>query len=333
MPTPFHSRSDWGARPARYETHRYLGEDTAHYGGPSPWGSNVDRSSAARFYATADHNRCATIWRAYQAFHLDSRGWADIAYSSGVCPHGHRYEGRGPDVRTAAQGTTAGNNASHATCYIAGAGDPLTDQAKAAFADESRRLRGLRKGHRDWKSTACPGDPLYRWVHSGLSVPSSPSPTPAPAPVPSSKVTVIKRGSSGPAVAKWQRRMASEMVRKITVDGDFGPNTERHTRDFQKWARIAVDGVVGRQSYDTMTRWEGRSCSGLVRGVRSNKVALWQSRLNKYAGADLVCDGAYGPATTAATASFQKFFKLGTTGLVVGTKTNGMMHYIIASRR
>jgi hypothetical protein len=109
--------------------------------------------------------------RAYQAFHMDTRGWQDIAYSSLVCPHGVRYEGRGHDVRTAANGTTAGNNASHATCYIAGDGDPLTDPAKAAYADESRRLDGLTKGHRDWKPTACPGDPLYRWVHSGQPIP------------------------------------------------------------------------------------------------------------------------------------------------------------------
>lgn len=182
--TPFHSRVDWGARPPRYVTRRTLTMDTAHYGGPSPWGASVDRSSLARFHATADHSRCATIVRAYQAFHLDSRGWADIAYSSLVCPHGHRYEGRGVDVRTAAQGTTIGNDTSHATCYLAGDNDPLTPQAMAAYVDESRRLRGLTKGHRDWKSTACPGDPLYRWVHSNQAVPGTPTPTPTPVPVP-----------------------------------------------------------------------------------------------------------------------------------------------------
>jgi hypothetical protein len=170
MATPLLSRAEIGLRAPRSRTIRRLGEDTAHYGGPSPW-SGVDRSSAARFYATADHARCATIWRAYQAFHMDTRGWQDIAYSSGVCPHGTRYQGRDKDVRTAAQGTTAGNDASHATCYIAGEGDPLTPQAKAAFRDESVRLRGLRKGHRDWKPTACPGTELYRWVHSAQTVP------------------------------------------------------------------------------------------------------------------------------------------------------------------
>ncbi len=181
MATPLVTREEWGARPARSVTRRDLTMLTAHYGGPSPWGASADRSTPEAFAATTDHARCASIVRAYQAFHLDSRGWSDIAYSSLVCPHGWRFEGRGRDVRTAAQGTTAGNDTSHATCYIAGDGDPLTDEAKAAFADESRRLDGLRRGHRDWKATACPGDPLYTWVHGGQAVPGAPPPdTPAP---------------------------------------------------------------------------------------------------------------------------------------------------------
>lgn len=172
--TPLVSRSGWGAREPLYITPRDLTENTGHYGGPSPWGSAVDRSSAERFAAACDHNRCATIVRAYQAFHMDQRGWADIAYSSLACPHGTRYEGRGHDVRTAAQGTTIGNDTSHATCYIAGAGDPLTTVAMLAFLDEHVRLGPLDKGHRDWKSTACPGDPLHLWIHAGRPIPPFP---------------------------------------------------------------------------------------------------------------------------------------------------------------
>ena len=194
--TPFHSRADWGARPPRYTTPIPRPEGlTLHYGGPSPW-SGVDRSSTAAFLRTASHDRCATIMRAYQRYHMDNRGWADFAYSSGACPHGHRYEGRGKDVRTAAQGTTAGNDASHATCYIAGEGDPLTPEAKAAFRDESLRLRGLRKGHRDWKSTACPGTELYRWVHSAQTVPGGTTPPPPPPTSEDDKVYVFARDSA-----------------------------------------------------------------------------------------------------------------------------------------
>lgn len=229
--------------------------DTAHYGGPSPWGSGVDRSSAVRFHATADHNRCATIVRAYQAFHMDSRGWADIAYSSLVCPHGHRYEGRGLDARTAAQGTNIGNNTSHATCYIAGDGDPLTPQAMAAYVDESHRLRGLKKGHRDWKPTACPGDPLYRWVHSGQS---APAPAPGPEPKPPTggmctvNVRVLRQGSSGGDVRSLQALLNAKAGQGLVVDGDFGPATNRAVRNVQTFFHIGTDGIVGSKTWGVL---------------------------------------------------------------------------------
>jgi hypothetical protein len=174
--TPFVSRAGWGARAPKSVTRRDLTRNTAHYGGPSPWPSAADRSGPARFAATTDHARCPTICRAYQAYHMDTRGWQDIAYSSLVCPHRTRYEGRGKDVRTAANGTTAGNNASHATCYIAGEGDPLPDGTKQAYLDESARLDGLDAVHSDWKSTACPREPVRRWVKAGMPAPTPPPP-------------------------------------------------------------------------------------------------------------------------------------------------------------
>lgn len=176
MSTPLHSRSELGLRAPRSVTRLTTAVHlTAHYAGPSPWRGTI-----------GPHSRCATIWRAWQAFHMDTRGWSDIAYSSGVCPHGHRFEGRGPGVRTAANGTNTGNRLSLATCYIAGAGDPLTTDAKHAFLDEAARFGvPLNRVHRDWKSTACPGDPLTEWVRSGAKRPGVvPTPKPAPAPGP-----------------------------------------------------------------------------------------------------------------------------------------------------
>lgn len=180
--TPFVSRSGWGARPRTATPPAIASEGiTAHYGGPSPWGAGVDRSSAARFAATADHARCASIVRAWQDFHMDDRGWTDLAYNSCVCPHGVRFEGRGVGVRSGANGTNDGNSRSEAVCYIAGEGDPLTDGARRAFADEADRMEAprLRWIHQDWKSTACPGAPIRAWRAAGW-----PAPTPPPAPDP-----------------------------------------------------------------------------------------------------------------------------------------------------
>lgn len=172
--TPFVTREAWGARPARSRPATIRpGHLTAHYGGPSPW------PGPGRF----DHARCASIVRGYQAFHMDRNGWADVAYSSLVCPHGFRFEGRGPGARTAANGTNAGNGASLATCYVAGEGDPLTDEARLAFLDEAARFGlPLDRVHSDWFSTSCPGSPLRAWVKAGAPRPGGASPIPPPAP-------------------------------------------------------------------------------------------------------------------------------------------------------
>jgi len=183
--TPFHTRSDWGARvPVCSSTNIRPEGDTVHYGGPSPWTGTIDRSSPAAFQATADHNRCASILRAWQAYHMDTRGWCDLAYSSAVCPHGHRYEGRGPGLRTGAQGTNDGNLRSYATVYIGGEGDPFPDAAKLAFLDEGDRFAGLRWGHRDWHPTGCPGSPIYAWKTAGFPRPTVAPPPPKPTPQP-----------------------------------------------------------------------------------------------------------------------------------------------------
>lgn len=171
--TPLHSRQEAGLRAPKSRSTNIRPEGlTAHYGGPSPWGAGVDRTSPARFAATCDHARCPTIWRSWQSFHMDANGWVDIAYTSGCCPHGHRYEGRGPGVRTAANGTNDGNLRSHATVYIAGDGDPLTDAARRAFLDEQARLGPLRWDHGDWKPTSCAGSPIRAWKKAGWPAPN-----------------------------------------------------------------------------------------------------------------------------------------------------------------
>jgi hypothetical protein len=170
MTTPLWEKKDWGGASARSVSRNISPEGiTLHYGGNSPW-RNVDRSSPSKFRQSCDHNRCPSIMRSYQSYHMNNLNWVDGAYTSGICPHGHRYNLRGPNVRTAANGTTAGNNRSYACVYIAGGNDPLTDEAKRAFRDEARRLRvPLQWIHSDWKATACPGTPITVWKRSGCA--------------------------------------------------------------------------------------------------------------------------------------------------------------------
>jgi hypothetical protein len=102
----------------------------------------------------------------------------DIAYNGLACPHGYVYEGRGPGHRSAANGTNTGNDTSAVICYIGGEGDPFTPEGQQAMNDGAAWLGdAMQKGHRDWYNTACPGDVIYGWIHSGAP---SPGPTPPP---------------------------------------------------------------------------------------------------------------------------------------------------------
>lgn len=259
--TPLISRAEAGLRAPKCTSTNITKEgDTAHYGGPSPWGSGVDRSSPAAFQATADHNRCASIWRAWQAFHMDSRGWCDIAYSSGVCPHGIRYEGRGPGKRTGAQGTNDGNLRSYATCYIAGDSDPLTEDAKRAFLDEGERLAALRWGHREWHSTGCPGGPIWDWRVAKFPSPGGTAPPPPPPPTlpPSGATTVpvplplLRKGNAGGGVRSLQSLLNTKAGQGLVVDGDFGQRTHAAVLNVQTFFGLSRDGIVGQQTWGVL---------------------------------------------------------------------------------
>ena len=170
-------RAEWGARrPKRVSNNISPSSATAHWGGPSPW----------RGHDFTDHGHCYSVVRSYQNFHMDGRGWSDIAYTGLPCPHGDVFEGRGPGVRSAANGTNSGNFNSYALCYIGGEGDPLTDAGKNAFLEGARWLGvPLNKVHGDWKATGCPGPEIIAWVRSGAPAPGGrPVPPPPPPPKP-----------------------------------------------------------------------------------------------------------------------------------------------------
>ncbi|MGH8950152.1 MAG: hypothetical protein ACRDX9_01895 [Acidimicrobiia bacterium] len=97
--------------------------------------------------------------------------------NSAGCPHGVRFEGRPHTMRSGAQGTNVGNFRSFGVQTLMGLGDPLTDASKLALLDEEQRLGvPFRWGHRDWKSTSCPGDPAYDWRHAGFPSPNTEDP-------------------------------------------------------------------------------------------------------------------------------------------------------------
>lgn len=153
------TRGQWGARPPKNIT-RLTGATTVtdHWEGPK--------------MGSFPHERCAALVKGIQNYHMDHNGWADLAYNAIVCPHGWIFEGRWIGVRSAANGTNAGNGASYAVCGLRGEGDPFTDEMKQGFA-EAHAFFGARLvvPHSKWLSTSCPGDDQRAWIAAGCPVP------------------------------------------------------------------------------------------------------------------------------------------------------------------
>ncbi|MEO3875518.1 peptidoglycan recognition family protein [Nonomuraea sp. B12E4] len=121
--------------------------------------------------ADKPHSTCVTYWKNTRRFHVgSSRGWADIGYSFGACPHGYVFEGRGVNRIQAAQPT--GNSTWYSVTLMSGPGEtPTTAQIEAVRELRAwlmdRGVAGAVKGHRDFYSTDCPGSVLYAMVRDG----------------------------------------------------------------------------------------------------------------------------------------------------------------------
>lgn len=122
-----------------------------------------------------DHTRCVAFWDAVRDYHVNGRGWSDIAYSFGVCPHGTRFFGRGWDKAQWANGADVvgpddGRDSEWYSVLVFVGGDTSTRdtelptpemvKATAALIAEGRRngLCGQRVlPHSAFKPKPCPG--------------------------------------------------------------------------------------------------------------------------------------------------------------------------------
>jgi len=59
---------------------------------------------------------------------------------------------------------------------------------------------------------------------------------------------ILRRGSEGPDVRRWQHFLLGQELLTGSVDGVFGPLTESATKAFQKRRKLSVDGMVGPQT-------------------------------------------------------------------------------------
>jgi hypothetical protein len=130
-------------------------------------------------------SQVASQLRGWQNYHMDVKGWSDIAYGVAISWQGVVWDLRGLDCRTAANGGTQSNADYTACLWILGAGDKPTDAMIQAFRDW-RTTRLLRrypgatavKTHNDVRaaSTECPGAAVTALVRSGTLTSDTPPP-------------------------------------------------------------------------------------------------------------------------------------------------------------
>lgn len=191
----------------------------------------------------------ARIMRDIQAFHQGpSRGWTDIGYHFIIFPSGRIYRGRPPEVMGAhSPGANdrpgvsfAGNFSTHVP----------TDAALASLAWLKAELSaGYLRGHRDFYSTECPGNVLYRRIHEPLPAVETPAPAPPPAPPFDSSLRLVIEGRQW---SGWAQ--AGPALRWIKVHG-LKPGTRcalawrgslwRGPRDVANVARSLVNTHLG----------------------------------------------------------------------------------------
>jgi N-acetylmuramoyl-L-alanine amidase-like protein len=168
-----YDRASWAADPPQC-TSGYC--NTSHIA--------LHHTASASEYQSPDWANSAANVKATQAYHMYTRGWCDIGYNYLIDVHGYIFEGRagGDDVRGAHDSYNCGsmgvammgyfhtpynqtlNQAMRdAYCELAAWKcdqqniDPLGSSHYAGYGSNMINLYG----HRDVKSTACPGDLAY----------------------------------------------------------------------------------------------------------------------------------------------------------------------------
>lgn len=242
-------------------------------------GTVVHYDSADQGLAEKKHSACESYWEDVRTFHtrptsLGGRGWSDIGYSYGVCPHGFVMEGRGFGFVQAAQ--PGGNSTWTSVTFMSGKTEKPTAAQVAAYRELRSWLRsqGVAAGerpHSDFVSTSCPGPILSAMIKNG-SLRGAPSSAPAPArpsktapafPLPTGHwfgtPSLSPRNHSGyaardrPHIARIRARL---IERGWTVgSGDrFDKDVATVIRKFQAQKNLTVDGLVGARTWRAL--WE-----------------------------------------------------------------------------
>ena len=125
---------------------------------------------------------------------------------------------------------------------------------------------------------------------------------------------VYQEGKQGPEVYAIQSLLRVHGY-TLGVDGIFGNQTEKAVKDFQTDNELAVDGIVGPNTWSALIQG-----AQVTQGNNGDAVKAVQNLLQAKYGYSLTVDGIFGPQTNDAVRDFQADKKLSVDG-IVGPKT------------
>lgn len=180
----YEPRSAWAARPARGSTALSL---SAVVGEALHWPGTTKPINAV---GEAGKARVASALRGWQNYHMDTRGWSDIAYQIAVDQVGRAWTLRGLNIRSGANGDANVNRLYGAFLLVLAPGEQPSAAMKATVQNVIRDFRAhlpnasaTPKGHKDVRAagTDCPGPLAYAAIKRGEFTPSgTPGSTPTP---------------------------------------------------------------------------------------------------------------------------------------------------------
>ena len=173
---PIIRRSSWGAKSGS-------GCDSPIYGSTTR-GAVIHHTAGSNSYTKSDS---ASIVRATQAYHMNSRDWCDIGYNFLIDKYGQIFEGRAGGIDKPVRGAHAGNGpVNEETMGVSLMGtftstEPTSAMKSATvdlvgwrFSDYGIKAKGTYSlggktlnriaGHRNVVSTECPGTRVYAWL-------------------------------------------------------------------------------------------------------------------------------------------------------------------------
>ena len=138
---------------------------------------------------------------------------------------------------------------------------------------------------------------------------------------------IQRLGDQGPEVQDLQQKLNTFLIPSpgLMVDGAFGPNTEAAVKAYQRERGLAVDGVVGRQTWSTLASEVIKT--PLLRGGEAGEgVRMLQNILNARLSTSnqLQLDGVFGRSTRKAVMRYQASVGIDVDG-VVGAETWGSL--------